>query len=56
MAAEYQDDLKKLARRLNIITESVRVIHVETGLPSMLASALGNLTRAEAQILEAASQ
>ena len=50
-----RDDLLKLARRLSDITENVRRVHNESGLQPNLASALTDLVRAEALILETAT-
>jgi hypothetical protein len=51
----HRDDLMKLARRLDAVTDNVRRVHNEIGLPLSLAQALTSLERAEALILETAN-
>ena len=43
--------LRRLAKRINLITEDLRQIHNDIGLPIDSASALSYLSRAEATIL-----
>lgn len=54
METILRDDLIKLARRLDAVTENVRRVHNEAGLQPALSEALGLLQRAEALLIETA--
>ena len=50
-----RDDLLKLARRLEAVSDNVRRIHNDSGLGRTLSEALTHLIRAEALLIEAAA-